>query len=220
MLRPCGRCFGPAEDASAQRKMLRSYVGAPKCWRASHRLVYAHPQCDCRDFWRSSDLLEEVASAAGVDVHYIVADVLKLEEEVLQEEAHAVIMEMGILHYFVDLTPLLEGVVARLLRPGGRLILREFHPISTKLISCGRSGKHKVDGNYFDSSLIETRVAYSKYADNDSRGKVQLRKWGLGEVVTAMAKAGLHIVMLKEEPTVKLRDAGIPKTFIIVAEKL
>ncbi|KAK3246534.1 hypothetical protein CYMTET_43932 [Cymbomonas tetramitiformis] len=206
MLPPCGRCFGLTEDASALRKMLRP------CGRCFG------PAEDASVLRRSSQM--EVASAAGVDVHYIVADVLKLEEEVLQEEAHAVIMEMGILHYFVDLTPLLEGVVARLLRPGGRLILREFHPISTKLISCGRSGKHKVDGNYFDSSLIETRVAYSKYADNDSRGKVQLRKWGLGEVVTAMAKAGLHIVMLKEEPTVKLRDAGIPKTFIIVAEKL
>jgi hypothetical protein len=34
-------------------------------------------------------------------------------------------------------------VVAPLLRPGGRLLLREFHPVSTKLIS-SKGKKHKV----------------------------------------------------------------------------
>jgi hypothetical protein len=41
--------------------------------------------------------------------------------------------------------------VAQLLAPGGgRLILRDFHPVSTKLIS-SRGKKHKATGNYFDT---------------------------------------------------------------------
>ena len=53
-------------------------------------------------------------------------------------------MELGILHYFIDLKPLME-VVKQLLAPGGRLVLREFHPVSTKLIT-SRGKKHKLTG--------------------------------------------------------------------------
>jgi hypothetical protein len=52
-----------------------------------------------------------------------------------------------VLHYFVDLLPLMSKV-QQLLRPGGRLLLREFHPVSTKLIS-SKGKKHKVAGDYF-----------------------------------------------------------------------
>lgn len=37
----------------------------------------------------------------------------------------------------------MRHTVAPLLRPGGRLVLREFHPVSTKLIT-SRGKKHKV----------------------------------------------------------------------------
>jgi SAM-dependent methyltransferase len=53
-----------------------------------------------------------------------------------------VLLELGVLHYFLDLTPLLS-VVHQLLRPGGLLLLREFHPVSTKLIT-SKGKKHKV----------------------------------------------------------------------------
>lgn len=36
-------------------------------------------------------------------------------------------MELGVLHYFLDLQPLF-GLVAALLAPGGSFVLREFHP--------------------------------------------------------------------------------------------
>jgi hypothetical protein len=82
---------------------------------------------------------------------------------------------MGILHYFVDLEPLLGagGVVGRLLKRGGRLVLRDFHPISTKLLTF-RGKKHKVDGDYFAASLSQTPVAHSKFTTN-SPGQVHNR---------------------------------------------
>jgi SAM-dependent methyltransferase len=58
-----------------------------------------------------------------------------------------VLLELGVLHYFVDLLPLMSKV-EQLLRPGGRFLLREFHPVSTKLIS-SKGKKHKVAGHYF-----------------------------------------------------------------------
>lgn len=161
-----------------------------------------------------------VAQAAGINVHYLISDVLNLPENELNASYDLVLMELGILHYFVDIEPL-ASVIAQLLRPGGRLILQDFHPISTKLIS-SKGKKHKVTGNYFDKSLTVTDVAFSKHLPSDKQDiarQVYLRRWTLGEVVTAIAQAGLVIRRLDEEPNSKIDDIGLPKTFTLVAEK-
>ena len=51
----------------------------------------------------------ELAAALGVDVKYVVCDVLEVCDKAPEIEGSAdlVVMEMGILHYFVDLRPLL-----------------------------------------------------------------------------------------------------------------
>jgi SAM-dependent methyltransferase len=162
-----------------------------------------------------------VAAAAGVPLHYIVSDVLRLPPHERTGDYDLVLMELGILHYFIDLKPLAR-LIADLLRPGGKLVLQDFHPVSTKLItSTGK--KHKVTGNYFAANLVEQEVAYTKYLPVEQRAslkKVLHRKWTLGEVITAIAGAGLFIRTLTEEPNTKADDTGIPKTFTIVAERL
>lgn len=170
---------------------------------------------------------KELAGHAGVPLRYIVSDVLELSDEVLDGTFDLVLMEFGILHYFTDLGPLIQ-VVARLLGPGGRLVLQDFHPVTTKLISSrgttANIRKHKVTGDYFDASIHETEVAYSKFLTDSERGllpKVQLRYWNLGEIVTAVAQGGLTIRELAEEPNQSsdIFDKGIPKTFTLVADK-
>lgn len=160
----------------------------------------------------------ELAQAAGVNVRYVVSDVLALPHDELVPIYDMVLMELGILHYFIDLAPLAQ-VVYRLLRMGGKLVLQDFHPVSTKLIT-SKGRKHKVTGNYFDSSIEETNVAFTKYVEDygESR-RVQLRKWTLGDIVTSFASAGLCVCVLEEEPNHKVDDMGIPKTFTLVAEK-
>lgn len=163
----------------------------------------------------------EVAAAAGVQLRYLVTDVLKLSSQELDGSYDLVFMELGILHYFVDLAPLAQ-IVQKLLRPGGRLILQDFHPISTKLLS-SKGKKHKVSGNYFDKSLHVTNVAFSKHlAEKETTASRQVyqRYWNLGEIITAFAATGLLIQRLEEEPNSKIDDMGIPKTFTLVAEQL
>ena len=106
-------------------------------------------------------------------------------------------------------------------------VLRDFHPVSTKLItsrgSTAKVRKHKVTGDYFDTSLQEKDIAYSKYlADNEQPQKVFLREWNIGEIVTAVAKEGFLIKGLDEEPNLssEVFDKGIPKTFTLTAEKI
>ncbi|WP_083612000.1 class I SAM-dependent methyltransferase [Paenibacillus sp. P32E] len=174
----------------------------------------------------------ELAEASGVQLQYIVSDVLKLPEELLDSSYDIVFAEMGIVHYFTDLTPFM-GTVCRLLSPGGRFVLRDFHPVTTKLISSKGSTakirKHKVSGDYFDTSLEEKKVSYSKYlpssgvpSGEDKHSVVYWRRWTLGEIVTAAARSGLIIRELAEEPNLSsdVFDAGIPKTFALVAEKM
>ncbi|MNJ00430.1 hypothetical protein D3C73_1597530 [compost metagenome] len=79
-------------------------------------------------------------------------------------------------------------------------------------------------GDYFDTSIKETEVAYSKFLSDEERAllpKVQLRYWTLGEIVTAVAHAGLMIRELIEEPNQSsdVFDKGIPKSFTLVADR-
>ncbi|TCP58038.1 methyltransferase family protein [Tumebacillus sp. BK434] len=162
----------------------------------------------------------ELAAAAGASIRYVISDIMELPPEELTGDYDLVLMELGILHYFIDLAPLMD-ILAAALKPGGRLIIQDFHPISTKLIT-SKGKKHKVTGNYFSTDLEVSDVAYSKLLDDGSRleQKVRLRKWTLGEIVTSVAQAGLFLRLLDEEPNTKIDDMGIPKTFTLIAEKL
>ncbi|WIV21022.1 class I SAM-dependent methyltransferase [Paenibacillus polygoni] len=170
----------------------------------------------------------ELANQAGVELSYIVSDVLKLPLNELSNQYDLVFMEFGILHYFTDLSSFFN-LVQSLLNDGGMMILQDFHPVSTKLItSKGTTAnirKHKVTGDYFDTSLIEKDVSHSKYSEwdhiNENAHKVYLRNWTLGEIVTSIASEGLTIKVLEELPNLssEVFDKGIPKTFTIVAKK-
>lgn len=162
---------------------------------------------------------KELANAASVKLNYIVSDILKLGNE-HDHTYDIVVMELGILHYFLDLHPLFR-IVNRLLKPGGHFILQDFHPVSTKLIT-SKGKKHKVDGNYFDPSIHQTNVAYEKHLTSGSENvsAVLQRKWTLGEVLTSMANENLIIKQVAEEPNIKIHDRGIPKLFTVKAERL
>ena len=160
---------------------------------------------------------KEIANHCNIDLTYIVADILKMDSD-YDGEFDVIVMELGILHYFLDLHPLFR-VVSRLLKNGGTFVLQDFHPISTKLIT-SKGKKHKVDGNYFDPTIHKTVVAYEKHLTEDKEDSVVLqRKWTLGEILTSMADEGLIIKQVTEEPNIKLHDRGIPKIFTVKTTK-
>lgn len=90
----------------------------------------------------------ELANAADVSINYIVSDVLEIQ---LQETFDVVLLELGVLHYFVDLQQLFQ-LVSNLLKDGGTFILRDYHPFCTKFVQ---------NGNYFTKGITEVDVAYS-----------------------------------------------------------
>lgn len=167
----------------------------------------------------------ELAKACNCTITYEICDVLKIDLEKYGDKSDLAFAEMGIIHYFQNLDIFFRNVNA-LLISNGKFILRDFHPVSTKLISSRGSTakvrKHKVTGDYFSTALEEQEVAFSKYAEEAVVEKVKLRKWTLGEVVTALARAGFLVNELREEPNLssEVFDSGIPKTFTIVCTKI
>lgn len=164
---------------------------------------------------------KEIASAAEVPLEYVVSDILSIPIEEHRGQYDYVLMELGVLHYFIDLFPLVK-IVSSLLRPNGKFILHEFHPVSTKLITSSGK-KHKVTGNYFDPAISKREVAFSKHMPQEKREdteEVLQRKWTLGELITTVGQSEMLIEVLEEEPNHKIHDIGLPKTFTLVARKI
>ena len=139
----------------------------------------------------------ELADAAGVSIEYVVSDVLHVQ---LSQSFDIVLLELGVLHYFLDLKPLFTKI-SQLLKPDGILILRDYHPIYTKLLGVDHPS-FRASGNYFDEELIEDDVAYSillTEAQKESLPKTTIRRWTLGEIITTLAEERFKIEKLVEE---------------------
>ncbi|NEY72997.1 class I SAM-dependent methyltransferase [Bacillus mesophilus] len=168
----------------------------------------------------NAEYAKALAKEAGVALDYIESDVFSLPEASVKDTADIILMELGVLHYFMDLQPLFHKI-KMFLKKGGIFLLHEFHPISTKLITSSGK-KHRVTGNYFSPLVESGQVAFSKHMGEQQEQlvKVSQRKWTIGEVITMLGQEGLMIRTLEEEPNHKVHDIGLPKTYTIVVEKI
>ncbi|MGM9987258.1 MAG: class I SAM-dependent methyltransferase [Bacillaceae bacterium] len=142
----------------------------------------------------------ELAKEAGVSIQYIVSDVLEIPAHHSLSDADVVLLELGVLHYFIDLNTLFK-VVYDSLKHGGIFILRDYHPFVSKSLQVD-GDKMIATGNYFEKELVEENVAYSSLLHEEERvslEKVKLKKWTLGEIITAISQADLRISRLEEE---------------------
>ena len=172
----------------------------------------------------------ELADGAGVSIKYVVSDVLDIPEEDKLVDCDFVLLELGVLHYFVDLQPLFQ-LVYRSLKLGGKVIVRDYHPVVSKLLHV-EENKVIADGNYFETDVVDVDVAYSILLSDKEKANLPqntIRKWTLGEIVTSIAATGLHINMLQEESGVswaypknfpKDMEEKVPGLFTIAAYKI
>ncbi len=93
------------------------------------------------------------------------------------------------------------GVVAALLRPGGRLFLREGHPVLWSIDETRADGLLVVEHPYFerDEPLVwDDGGTYVQTDRTFTRNVTHEWNHGLGEIVTALHRHGLALTMLVE----------------------
>jgi SAM-dependent methyltransferase len=153
----------------------------------------------------------ELASAANVKLEYVVTDFMMLETR--NYDFDVALMELGILHWFVDLNALAKQIRG-ILKNGGRFVVNDFHPIASKLLSKTET-QTLANRDYFDSSPHSGKVPYQEFIAIQTPD-CMTRHWTLGEIVTAFAQNGFQIVTLEETPGWGF-DANIPGLFTLNA---
>jgi len=146
----------------------------------------------------------ELALRAGASVDFVEGDVYRAVELLGAEAFDLVFTGVGALCWLPDVRRWAE-VVARLLRPGGRLHLREGHPVLWALQDARSDGRLVLEHPYFErpeplvwddpGSYVETDAAFAHTVTHE---------WnhGIGETVTALLDAGMRLALLVEHESV------------------
>ncbi|MGA9346836.1 MAG: class I SAM-dependent methyltransferase [Nocardioidaceae bacterium] len=150
------------------------------------------------------DRARELATATGAGVDFVEADVYDAADVLPEHAFDLVFTGIGALCWLPDIRRW-AGVVARLLAPGGRLFIREGHPMLWTLADPRPDGLLVVDFPYFEQPDPMVFDEGGTYVETDVEFEHNLtHEWnhGLGEIVTALIDEGLTITGLVEHDSV------------------
>jgi SAM-dependent methyltransferase len=145
-----------------------------------------------------------IAGLAGADIRFVEADVYDAATVLGPESFDLVYTGIGALGWLPSIARW-AGVVAGLLRPGGRLFIREGHPMMWALDEDWDGNLLVVDYPYFereeplvfddDGTYVETDAVFT-------HNRTHSWNHGLGEIVTALLDAGMELTGLTEHDSV------------------
>jgi SAM-dependent methyltransferase len=145
-----------------------------------------------------------IAALAGTPVDYVEADVYHAADKLERGGFDLVYTGIGALCWLPDVRRW-AGVVADLLRPGGRLFIREGHPVLWSLPLPRPDGLLTLELPYFERPEPTIWTEGGTYVATDAEFTHNTSvEWnhGLGEIVTALLDAGLTITGLTEHTSV------------------
>ncbi len=149
------------------------------------------------------DEARRLAAATGADATFVEGDVFDAVELLGEGAFDLVFTGIGALCWLPDIDRW-AGVVAGLLRPGGRLFIREGHPVLWSLDEASRETL-AIEYPYFEreeGTVFESEGTY--VATDVTLPKRRTIEWnhGLGEVVTAVLDHGMTLTGLEEHDSV------------------
>lgn len=151
---------------------------------------------------RAVELARSLASELGLEARFIESDVYRLPE-VLDETFDLVYTSNGVLGWLPDIREWAR-VVAGFVRPGGRFYVLEVHPVAQAFENEGvEPGELRLTYPYWEHRNPLAFPTHGSYADESAHVETEQEYgWdhGLGEIVTALAEAGLRIEALREYP--------------------
>ena len=151
----------------------------------------------------------ELAREIGVDAHFVVSDVFDARIAVSGRKFDIVYTGVGALCWLPDIERWAK-VVFDLLKPGGELYLFEFHPIRW-IFDPGQTREPVIRDDYFSPAggFPDGGVTYADASTPAAATPTVQWNHPLGEVVTALVRAGLRIESLRELDRSVLRDFEI-----------
>jgi SAM-dependent methyltransferase len=151
----------------------------------------------------SLEQARRIAAAAGVEIPYVESEVYDAARALDGATFDLVYTGVGALCWLPSVQRWAQTVAA-LLTPGGRLFIREGHPMMWTLDEY-RSDELAVRWPYFETeeplvfddggTYVQTDVAFE-------HNRTHVWNHGLGEIITAVQEAGLTVTMFIEHDTV------------------
>ena len=135
----------------------------------------------------------ELSSMAGTDTTFIQSDIFSLKE-ILHDSFDMVFTSYGVLGWLPDMKKWAE-TVQHFLKPGGVLVLAEFHPV----VWMFSDDFKRIEFNYSDSAPI-TEEEQGTYTDPDADIQEKSITWnhGLAEVINNLIRSGMALEIFRE----------------------
>lgn len=140
-------------------------------------------------------LAKQLNDKLNLNAQFVCCNVLDVSKHI-EETFDIVFTSYGVIGWLHDLKPWAK-MIAQRLKPGGVFYMVEFHPIVWMFDYT--ESQPKMTYGYMQEEVIYEEYS-GTYADESSKMTSKEYGWnhGLGEVVTALTEAGLHIEYLRE----------------------
>jgi len=145
-----------------------------------------------------------IAGLAGADVRFVQAEVYDALTVLEPASFDLVYTGIGALGWLPDIARW-AAVVAGLLRPGGRLFIREGHPMLWALEDSRPDGLLVVEYPYFEREEPMVFDEGGTYVETDAvftHNRTHEWNHGLGEIMTALMTAGVDVTGFAEHDSV------------------
>jgi SAM-dependent methyltransferase len=191
-----------------------------------------HLQCATGE--STAELVELGALVTGIDISaeatavarervpnavFFEADVQAIPLQLERGRFDLVYTGGGVFHWLHDLDAWAKGVVGAL-KPGGMLLAYDDHPVS----ACVDQASHWREDYFNEEELVGVGWRHFEPTGPAASEEKHQRFWRLGQIVTAVAGAGLTIRSLEEFSSIyktywREKDPRVPGQFVLIADK-
>lgn len=154
---------------------------------------------------RAIELARSIAEELEIPARFVESR-LDRAPEVVKEQFDIVYTSGGVLCWLQNIEEWAR-VAAGFVKPGGFFYIREFHPIMMIFDDQTAEGP-KVAMHYFHRDDPDRFEGEGTYASSDTSVKTTSYEWAhsMGDIVTALARAGLRIEYLHEFPFISYKS--------------
>jgi SAM-dependent methyltransferase len=150
------------------------------------------------------DVARRLAADCGAEITYVESDLYGAVDALGGERFDLVFTGVGALCWLPDVRRWAQ-VVAALLRPGGRLFIREGHPVLWALCEPRPDGLIVLDYPYFEvpgGTPFSDATTYVEHEGELASPDIVHFNHGIGEIITAVMDAGLTLTSFEEHRSV------------------